>query len=103
MDCTAAGQALCQRFGVQGFPTLKFFGEDKSRPKDFDGARDADSIVTYVRNHADFAQPKAEVRLDLSTIGSGPGDPRVIALPHRLQASRRLLSLPFPVLARSPS
>lgn len=29
---------------MKGFPTIKFFGNDKSKPQDFNGGRDADSI-----------------------------------------------------------
>lgn len=34
-------------YNVQGFPTIKFFGFDKSKPVDYQGQRDADSIVNY--------------------------------------------------------
>jgi protein disulfide-isomerase A6 len=34
-------------YGIQGFPTIKFFGFDKSKPADFSGGRDADSIINY--------------------------------------------------------
>ena len=32
------------KYGIKGFPTLKFFGNDKKNPIDFNGGRDADSI-----------------------------------------------------------
>lgn len=34
-------------YGIQGFPTIKFFGFDKSKPADYQGSRDADGIVNY--------------------------------------------------------
>jgi protein disulfide-isomerase A6 len=34
-------------YGIQGFPTLKFFGFDKKSPQDYSGQRDADSIINY--------------------------------------------------------
>jgi len=34
-------------YGIQGFPTIKFFGFDKSKPADYSGAREADGIVNY--------------------------------------------------------
>ena len=32
VDCTASGKELCERIGVQGFPTIKYFN-----PPDTDG------------------------------------------------------------------
>jgi protein disulfide-isomerase A6 len=32
---------------VKGFPTIKFFGDDKSKPIDYGGGRDADSIRKF--------------------------------------------------------
>lgn len=37
-------QSVGQPYDVKGFPTIKFFGNDKSSPQDFNGGRDADSI-----------------------------------------------------------
>lgn len=34
-------------YGIQGFPTIKFFGFDKSKPADYSGQRDDASIVSY--------------------------------------------------------
>lgn len=31
-------------YGIQGFPTLKFFGNDKDKPIAYESGRDADSI-----------------------------------------------------------
>jgi len=38
------------RFGVTGFPTLKFFskGGDKKNPKSYDGARELDALASFV-------------------------------------------------------
>lgn len=35
-------------YNIQGFPTIKFFGSNKSSPQSYDGARDEKSIVDYV-------------------------------------------------------
>ena len=38
VDCTAAGgEELCERFEVEGFPTLKFFEAGSSESEEFDG------------------------------------------------------------------
>lgn len=35
---------------IQGFPTLKFYGKDKTQaPIDYNGGRDADGIVSWLK------------------------------------------------------
>ncbi|TNV74553.1 hypothetical protein FGO68_gene16110 [Halteria grandinella] len=34
-------------YGIQGFPTIKFFGFDKQKPQDYQGQRDDKAIVDY--------------------------------------------------------
>jgi protein disulfide-isomerase A6 len=36
---------LAAQYGVQGFPTIKIFGEDKNKPTDYQGPRTAKGIV----------------------------------------------------------
>jgi len=38
-------QSLAQKYGVQGYPTIKVFGADKRNPTDYQGQRTADAIV----------------------------------------------------------
>ncbi len=47
MDATKENE-LGQKFGVQGFPTIKWF-VDGEMAKDYDGGRDAASIVSWVK------------------------------------------------------
>jgi protein disulfide-isomerase A6 len=49
-----ANRDLGTRFGVTGFPTIKFFpkGGDASKPKDFSGGRDLDSLVQYLNTES---------------------------------------------------
>lgn len=63
VDCTAAGQQVCQRFGVQGYPTFKFFGANKRSPIEYESGRDKDSFVAFAKEHSSFARvaPPAEV------------------------------------------
>jgi len=52
VDCDAH-QAVCSRFGVQGYPTLKFFPKgSKDSPKAYEGGRSAEEIINYVNNEA---------------------------------------------------
>lgn len=39
---------LGRRFGVQGFPTLKWFDGKSDTPTDYDGGRDLDSLSAFV-------------------------------------------------------
>lgn len=40
---------------VQGFPTLKFWGKDKSaEPLEYNGGRDADGIVAWLKEHTQY-------------------------------------------------
>jgi len=34
-------------YNVEGYPTLKFFGEDKANPEDFEGGRSSVGIINY--------------------------------------------------------
>lgn len=45
MDATAH-QQVAQQYQIQGFPTIKVFGADKSKPVDYQGQRTADGIVS---------------------------------------------------------
>lgn len=47
-----AHKELGSRFGVRGFPTLKFFPAGSTEPEDYSGGRSASDIVTYVNNKA---------------------------------------------------
>lgn len=40
---------------IQGFPTLKFWGKDKSaEPLEYNGGRDADGIVQWLKEHTQY-------------------------------------------------
>mmetsp|Transcript_29862 Transcript_29862/g.33325 ORF Transcript_29862/g.33325 Transcript_29862/m.33325 type:complete len:362 (+) Transcript_29862:35-1120(+) len=43
---------LGKRFGVSGFPTLKFFPKGATEPEDYKGGRSVDELVTFVNNKA---------------------------------------------------
>jgi protein disulfide-isomerase A6 len=51
---------------VRGYPTIKFFGANKKRPEDYQGAREAPAIV-------DFANEKFSAQLPPPEVGSGAG------------------------------
>lgn len=61
VDCTQH-QQTCSEFGVQGFPTVKFFGENKERPEDYNGPREESDLVNFASDKWSRAQPPPEVR-----------------------------------------
>lgn len=61
VDCTE-NQQTCSEFGVQGFPTIKFFGSDKSRPESYGGGRDTGSLSAFAIERWAKSRPPPEVR-----------------------------------------
>jgi len=45
VDCTAKGQPLCEKAGVQGYPSIKYGDPDDL--KDYQGGRDFDSLKRF--------------------------------------------------------
>ncbi|GLI71386.1 hypothetical protein VaNZ11_016579 [Volvox africanus] len=63
VDCTAH-QAVCSEFGVQGYPTIKFFGADKRSPEEYQGGRDSGSIVSFaLSKYAEQVPPPEPLEL----------------------------------------
>merc|ERR1712127_930787 len=46
-DCTAAGKSLCDKFGVRGYPTIKFFNPPDEEGEDYKGGRDLESLRKF--------------------------------------------------------
>lgn len=40
-------KSLCSQFGVQGFPTVKWFGSNKQAPEDYRGERTAAALSDF--------------------------------------------------------
>jgi len=49
VDCTAAGEPLCSRFGVEGFPTIKYFNPPDEEGEDYDGGRDEAALLEFAK------------------------------------------------------
>jgi protein disulfide-isomerase A6 len=43
-----AEKGLGKRFGVQGFPTIKFFDGKSDKPVDYNGGRDLESLTAFI-------------------------------------------------------
>lgn len=53
VDCTGPGEPLCERFGVEGFPTIKSFAPPDTEGEDYEGGRDLEAL----REHASSLGP----------------------------------------------
>lgn len=52
VDCTTdEGQPLCDQFGVQGYPTIKYFVDGDTVGQDYQMGRDYDSLESFVREN----------------------------------------------------
>ncbi|KAI0595668.1 thioredoxin-like protein [Biscogniauxia sp. FL1348] len=57
-----AERSLGQQFGVQGFPTLKWFDGKSDKPIDYKGGRDLDSLTAFITEHTGV-KPKRKLEL----------------------------------------
>jgi len=48
VDCTAAGEKLCSKVGVEGYPTIKYYLADAPKGKDYNGGRDFKGLKSFV-------------------------------------------------------
>jgi len=49
VDCTAAGESLCQTVGVEGYPTIKW--GDPSNLEDYEGGRDLKELKEWAKEN----------------------------------------------------
>ncbi|KNC81549.1 hypothetical protein SARC_06139 [Sphaeroforma arctica JP610] len=54
-------QQIAGRYQIKGYPTIKVFGKNKSKPSDYNGPREADGIVAYAKDLAIRAAPAPKV------------------------------------------
>jgi protein disulfide-isomerase A6 len=47
-----AGRPLGERFGVKGFPTIKYFPKGSTTPQDYEGAREVADFVNFINGKA---------------------------------------------------
>lgn len=53
VDCTAEGSGTCNKVGVQGYPTIKYYNAGDKKGKDYQGGRDYDSLKSFVSKTLD--------------------------------------------------
>jgi protein disulfide-isomerase A6 len=80
VNCDAES-AICQKYGVKGYPTLKWFDKGAKDPVDYDAGRTADDLVKYVNKKDNNARirivkaPSNVVDLDNSNFDRIVKDP----------------------------
>jgi protein disulfide-isomerase A6 len=52
-------KSLGKRFGVQGFPTIKFFDGKSNQPEDYNGGRDLESLTEFITKKTGVKAKKA--------------------------------------------
>lgn len=63
-----AHKDLSQKYGVSGFPTLKWFDGKSKEPEDYKGGRDLDSLQAFITEKTgvrpkNAAKPPSEVQM----------------------------------------
>jgi len=57
VDCTAAGEPLCEKYGIQGFPTIKSFSPPDEDGEDYEGGRDLDALREFASSLGPACSP----------------------------------------------
>merc|ERR1719193_667202 len=47
VDCTAAGEKVCEKVGVEGYPTIKYWVEGNPKGKDYNGGRSYNALESF--------------------------------------------------------
>lgn len=47
VDCTGSGEKLCGKFGVEGFPTIKYFNPPDDEGEAYEGGRDLEDLKEF--------------------------------------------------------
>jgi len=50
VDCTAAGKPLCDKYGVKGYPTIKYFNPPDEEGEDYKGGRDLATLKKFAES-----------------------------------------------------
>lgn len=62
VDCTAEGQGTCNKMGVQGYPTIKYYMAGSKAGKDYQGGRDFNSLKSFAEKTLDKPSCNAETK-----------------------------------------
>lgn len=59
---------LAAKYEVQGFPTIKILRNGGEKIQDYNGPREADGIVTYVKKQSGPASPEIKTKEDVERL-----------------------------------
>jgi hypothetical protein len=51
VDCTADGKPLCDKYGVRGYPTIKYFNPPDEEGEDYKGGRSLDELKKFAKDN----------------------------------------------------
>ena len=57
VDCTAAGKPLCDKYGVRGYPTIKYFNPPDEEGEDYKGGRDFAALEKFAKGLKPVCSP----------------------------------------------
>jgi protein disulfide-isomerase A6 len=98
-----AEKSLGARFGVQGFPTLKFFDGKSAKPEDYTGGRDLESLTAFiaektgVRARKRQTPPSSVVMLTDDSFKKEVGSDKNVFVAFTAPWCGRECSSPFPI------
>jgi len=87
VDCTEH-RDLCEKYEVQGFPTVKLFRNDGSEPVDYDQARKAEAIVTFMKKQKQPAYVEIKSKQELEDFVD---DPEIVVVAFVAQGDKTAL------------
>jgi len=50
VDCTAAGKSLCEKMGIKGYPTIKYYNPPDEDGEDYKGDRSLEALKKFVES-----------------------------------------------------
>ncbi|KAL3312839.1 hypothetical protein Ciccas_008561 [Cichlidogyrus casuarinus] len=80
IDCVAEAK-LCERFGVNKYPTIKLFREGYLQKKEYRGSRTVEAVTTYVKQQ--LADPFTQLdksSTDINQIKTGNNEAHVLGI-----------------------
>lgn len=67
IDCTEAGKETCNRFAVNGYPTLKIF-KNGDFAQEYNGPREASGIVKYMQSQVGPSSKELNLEEDFNKL-----------------------------------
>lgn len=93
VDCTD-DKAVCQKFGIKGYPSIKLFGPEDGEPRSYGSIRHADTFVKYA---ARMTKPPIQAYASrsefLEAVADEPFSTFVATLPDSAEVPASLLAL----------